>query len=123
MSRHAAILRILEIHLRECSSELMLSFRKKKSFKWKLVQYYLPAYGVARIRAQIREAFNDWATHAPLTFQEVSENQKADFELAFVPRYYDPLGRFDGPGGTLAYAYFPPSGVIRFDAEEPWSDK
>ena len=53
----------------------------------------------------------------------MSEHEKADFDLGFLPSYYDQLRRFDGPGGTLAYAYFPPSGLIRFDAEETWSDQ
>ncbi len=98
-------------------------FRQKKSFKWKLINGYIPSFGVAKTRALIQESFNDWAKYAPLTFQEVSQYEKADFELAFIPRYYDELRRFDGPGGTLAYAYFPPSGIIRFEADEPWTDK
>jgi len=88
-----------------------------------LINFNLPSFGVAKTRALLRESFNDWAKYAPLTFQEVSQNQKADFELAFVHRYHDDLRRFDGPGGTLAYAYFPPSGLIRFEAEERWTDK
>jgi hypothetical protein len=101
----------------------MFSFRKKNVFTWKLVNYYLPSYGIGGTRAQIHQAFNDWAAHAPLTFHEVSEHDNADFDLGFLPSYYDPLGRFDGPVGVLAYAYFPPSGLIRFDAEESWSEK
>ena len=97
--------------------------RKKKSFKWKLVNGNIPSFGLAKTRAQLRISFNDWSRYAPLTFQEVSQHEKADFELSFVHRYYDDISRFDGPGGTLAYAYFPPSGIIRFEAEEPWTDK
>ncbi len=103
--------------------EKQISFRQKKFFKWKLIDRNLPSFGAAKTRALLREAFNDWAKYAPLTFQEVSQNQKADFELAFIHRYHDDIRRFDGPGGTLAYAYAPPLGIIRFEAEEPWTDK
>ncbi|CAF1016757.1 unnamed protein product [Adineta steineri] len=95
---------------------------KKKSFTWKLLDGYHPSYGTGRTRAQIQDAFNDWARYAPLTFREVSQYDEADFELAFIHRVHDPIRRFDGPGGTLAYAYLPPSGMIRFEAEEPWKD-
>jgi len=88
-----------------------------------LVTHNLPSFGAAKTRAQLRESFNDWAKYAPITFQEVSQNQRADFEFAFIHRYHDDIGKFDGPGGTLAYAYPPPTGVIRFEAEEPWTDK
>jgi len=87
------------------------------------VDSYLPSMGVAKTRAMLRESFNDWARYAPLTFTEVSQYETADFELAFIHQYHDEIRRFDGPGGTLAYAYLPPSGVIRFESEEPWTDK
>ncbi|CAF0773848.1 unnamed protein product [Adineta ricciae] len=94
----------------------------KKDFTWKLVNGYLPAFGAGRTRAILYESFNDWARYAPLTFREVSEYDKADFEISFVHRYHDPIRRFDGPGGTLGYAYLPPSGVIHFEAEEEWTE-
>ncbi|CAF0809131.1 unnamed protein product [Adineta steineri] len=95
---------------------------KKKSFTWKLLDGDHPSYGTGRTRAQIQDAFNDWARYAPLTFREVSQYDEADFELAFIHRIHDPIRRFDGPGGILAYAFLPPSGEIRFEAEEPWTD-
>ncbi|CAF3906973.1 unnamed protein product, partial [Adineta steineri] len=104
---------------------LMYSFEnqwKKKSFTWKLLDGYHPSYGTGRTRAQIQQAFTDWARYAPLTFREVSQYDEADFELAFIHRIHDPIRRFDGPGGILAYAFLPPSGMIRFEAEEPWTD-
>ncbi|CAF4174533.1 unnamed protein product [Adineta steineri] len=71
---------------------------KKKSLTWKLLDGYHPSYGT------------------------ISQYEEADFELAFIHRVHDPIRRFDGPGGTLAYSYLPPSGVIRFEAEELWTD-
>ncbi|CAF1409588.1 unnamed protein product [Adineta steineri] len=95
---------------------------RKKSLTWKLLDGYHPSYGTSRTRAQIQDAFNDWARYAPLTFREVPQYEEADFELAFIHRFHDDIRRFDGPGGILAYSYFPPSGIIRFEAEEPWTD-
>ncbi|CAF0761317.1 unnamed protein product [Adineta steineri] len=71
---------------------------KKKSLTWKLLDGDHPSYGT------------------------VTQYEEADFELAFIHRVHDPIRRFDGPGGILAYAFLPPSGMIRFEAEEPWTD-
>ncbi|UJR20295.1 hypothetical protein I4U23_023426 [Adineta vaga] len=95
----------------------------KKDFTWKLINSYLPSFGAGRTRAILYESFNDWARYAPLTFREVSEHDKADFEISFIHRYHDPIRRFDGPGGTLAYAYLPPSGIVHFEAEEDWTEE
>lgn len=95
--------------------------RPKKSFTWKLTNGNLPSFGETETREQLRESFDDWAKYAPVTFREVSQNEKADFDLAFVDENDD--GHFDGPGGTLAYAYFPTEGKIRFDMSENWTQK
>jgi hypothetical protein len=97
--------------------------RNKQHLTWKLVSYYVPSFGYDAARAQLHQSFNDWARHIPLNFHEVSEHDQADFDIAFIPTHHDPLARFDGAGGTLAYAYFPPSGMIRFEADEPWTEQ
>ncbi|CAF3122936.1 unnamed protein product [Rotaria sp. Silwood2] len=88
----------------------------KKSFTWKWADSNFPQFGERKTREQLRESFNDWAKYAPITFQEVSQNEKADFHLAFGDD-------FDGPGRTLAYAYFPTNGRIRFDPAESWTHR
>ena len=95
-------------------------FRPKKSFKWNLSDKNLPSFGARKTREQIQESFKDWAKYSPITFQETSEKEEADFDLAFVA---DSAEGSDGPGRTLAYAYFPTEGKIRFDAMEPWTEK
>lgn len=81
----------------------------------------LPSFGETTTREQLRESFEDWVKYAPVTFREVSEDENADFHLAFLGR--EDGGDFDGPGGTLAYAYLPTVGKIRFDMSEPWTQK
>ena len=123
--RHRSFLEILGKFDRHGTKDVRdrRSSRKKKQFTWKLLSQYVPFFGHGTARALLHQSFNDWAKYAPITFQEVNEYDQADFELGFLPTYHDPLRRFDGLGGTLAYAYFPPSGVIRFEAEEPWTDR
>ena len=96
-------------------------FRDKKSFRWKFINENLPSFAETVAREQFQHSFNDWVKYAPITFQEVTQNEKADFELAFTDSTND--SKFDGPGGKLAYAYFPPVGKIRFDAAEDWTHK
>ncbi|CAF1268027.1 unnamed protein product [Adineta steineri] len=93
----------------------------KTCFTWNLRNGTLPSLGLTKIRQQIRQSFQDWATHSLLTFKEVSENEKADLYLAFTNQNND--SNFDGPGKTLAYASFLTVGEIRFDATEPWTEK
>jgi hypothetical protein len=76
---------------------------------------------MAKTRELVRQSFEDWAAHAPLTFKEVSENKEADFDLAFADANNDE--HLDGPGGRLVYVTWPLGGKIRFDATEPWSEK
>ena len=99
----------------------VLRSRPKKSFTWKLVDKNLPLFGAAKARQEIRKSFDDWAKHAPLTFREVSQDEQADFNLAFVDRFH-PEGRdFDEKGVTLAIAHFPPAGILRFNTAQNWT--
>ncbi|CAF4882008.1 unnamed protein product [Rotaria sp. Silwood1] len=88
----------------------------KKTFTWKWADSNFPKFGEEKTSEQLRESFNDWAKYAPITFQEVSRNEKADFHVAFADNS-------DGPGRTLAYAYFPTNGRIRFDPAESWTHR
>jgi hypothetical protein len=75
----------------------------------------LPTFGASKAREQLRESFNDWATNAPLTFEEALGNEKADINIFFTKK--------GDPGGTLAYGYMPTGRIVRFEAVEKWTDK
>ncbi|KAL7977494.1 hypothetical protein Chor_009443 [Crotalus horridus] len=64
-----------------------------------------------------------WHNSSTLTFKEVS-SQQADIVVDFTASYHDDPYPFDGPGGTLAHAFFPGehpiSGNTHFDNEETW---
>ena len=97
------------------------SSRPKKSFTWKLINKNIPSFGIVKTREEIRKAFDDWAKHAPLTFREVSETEDADFNLAFVDRTHPEGASFDEQNVTLAIAYFPPVGVLRYNTRQNWN--
>lgn len=70
-----------------------------------------------RAKALFAKALQTWANYAPLDFQEIEDpgsGSKVDI-LAESEA-------IDGPGKTLAFAYFPSVGDITFDADESWSE-
>ena len=79
------------------------------------------------IGEDIQQAFDNWAQHCQLTFREATEDETADFNLAFVSGKRN--GTFlmsDGPGSQLGYAFSPRGelrGVIHFDSAENWSQE
>ncbi|XP_033108498.1 matrix metalloproteinase-24-like [Anneissia japonica] len=74
-------------------------------------------------RTAIYNAFKVWSDVTPLTFREVGSGA-ADILITFASfQHYDSYP-FDGPGGTLAHAYFPSHGIggdAHFDESETFS--
>ncbi|XP_002730753.1 matrix metalloproteinase-19-like [Saccoglossus kowalevskii] len=70
-------------------------------------------------RDAIYRSFKHWSDVTPLTFTEVS-NGEADILIEFATGVHSdgPGAAFDGPGGTLAHAYFPEDGDMHFDDDE-----
>lgn len=70
----------------------------------------------AQARGAITAAFRLWSQAAPLTF---TENATAEIVISFAAG--------DGPGGTLAFAFYPPpcgggsAGDAQFDEGETWT--
>jgi hypothetical protein len=81
----------------------------------------------AQIRAAVQQALNLWAAVTPLTFSEVPVATPPDIVIRFVSGNHGDGNNFDGPGGVLAHAYYPPpgggalAGDSHFDDAETWS--
>ncbi len=81
-----------------------------------------------REREIVRDAFAAWHGVANLRFSEVATNESPLFRIAWRSGGHGDGSGFDGPGNTLAHAFFPPpcggphAGDLHFDEAETWSD-
>lgn len=75
----------------------------------------------AEVKGAVHQAMMLWAEHTPLTFRPVASG--GDIILKFVAGAHGCKKAFDGVGGTLAHASFPPPGAgdVHFDEDEVWS--
>lgn len=77
-------------------------------------------------KAVVRQAFSAWAAIADLEFSEVEADESPDFRIAWRAANHGDGYPFDGPGNTLAHAFFPPpcggsnAGDLHFDDGETW---
>jgi len=84
----------------------------------------LPASREREITAQ---AFAVWSAVTNLTFTEVDPGNNPDFRIAWRTHDHGDGSSFDGPGNTLAHAFYPApcggsnSGDLHFDESELWS--
>ncbi|XP_072164174.1 stromelysin-3-like [Diadema setosum] len=102
------------------------SLRGRKWDKNNLTYYFTnftPDLSEAEVREAIGRAFQLWADVTPLTFTETFDVQMADIVIEFAARVHSdgPIAQFDGPGGTLAHAYFPTNGDLHFDEDETFT--
>jgi matrix metalloproteinase-14 (membrane-inserted) len=69
------------------------------------------------------EAFSLWAGVTSLVFvHETDRSQEVDISIQFASYQHGDADGFDGPGGTLAHAYFPQfGGDIHVDDSENWT--
>lgn len=74
-------------------------------------------------RDAIQRAFDLWAEHSPLTFQETEDIATTDFIITFATGDHgDGIhNAFDGPRGTLGHAYYPEDGRAHFDDDEDFT--
>ncbi len=79
------------------------------------------------IRNAISTAINYWAAVTPLSFSEVPNNQNPEIRILFGSGNHGDGFPFDGGGGVLAHAFYPPpnggdiAGDAHFDDAENWS--
>uniref|UniRef100_H3CTT6 Matrix metallopeptidase 15 n=1 Tax=Tetraodon nigroviridis TaxID=99883 RepID=H3CTT6_TETNG len=95
-----------------------------------LTQQIPSSLGERRTLDTIRKALDMWQRVTPLTFKELpavpSSNQSAlaDIMLLFASGFHGDMSLFDGPGGSLAHAFYPGPGMggdTHFDADEHWT--
>nr|XP_054766712.1 matrix metalloproteinase-19-like [Lytechinus pictus] len=84
---------------------------------------FSPDLTEAEIRDAVGRAFQIWADVTPLTFSEAMDPNTADIIIRFATGVHGDgaLAAFDGPGGTLAHAFFPENGDLHFDDDETFS--
>ncbi|KOB78388.1 Matrix metalloproteinase variant 1, partial [Operophtera brumata] len=75
----------------------------------------------AEVDNELAKAFNVWSDYTDLTFTQKRSGQ-VHIEIRFEKGEHGDGDPFDGPGGTLAHAYFPVyGGDAHFDDAEVWS--
>ena len=81
----------------------------------------------AKVHAAFAQAFAMWAAETPLSFKRVSATANPDIRIKFVSGNHGDGSSFDGRGGVLAHAYYPPpnsgalAGDAHFDEAESWT--
>jgi hypothetical protein len=81
----------------------------------------------AEVQAAFSAAFGYWAAVTPLTFTEVAIASDPEIRIQFAPGDHGDGFAFDGAGGVLAHAFYPPpnggdiAGDAHFDEDETWT--
>ncbi|XP_060516534.1 matrix metalloproteinase-14 isoform X3 [Cylas formicarius] len=92
---------------------------KVKNLSYKIAKYP-PKLKRRDVDDEIQRAFNVWSEYTDLTF--TPKSGQVHIEIKFESGEHGDGDPFDGPGGTLAHAYFPVfGGDAHFDASESWS--
>ena len=88
---------------------------------------FSPDIPQAQTRQAIEQAFALWAAETPLSFTRINDANSADIRIGFFTGDHDAGSDFDGAGGILAHAFFPPpnsgalAGDAHFDEVENWT--
>jgi len=89
------------------------------------LQNFTPDLTQQEVRDAVVQALALWSAVTPLTFTEVTTT--ADIEIQFASGNHGDGSPFDGGGGVLAHAFFPPpnggaiAGDAHFDEAETWT--
>ncbi|KAI1309388.1 Pleckstrin homology domain-containing family G member 5 [Halotydeus destructor] len=106
--------------------ELQGSQWPNRTLTWKVVKYSAKPTLVNKKREidrTVQLALETWATVSGLKFAKAGDTDtKADIEISFVVGDHGDRNAFDGPGKTLAHAFFPKfGGNCHFDDAEKWT--
>ncbi len=73
------------------------------------------------VDAEVKRALDVWAEHTDLSFTQKTSG-KVHIDIRFDKGEHGDGDPFDGPGGTLAHAFFPVfGGDAHFDDDEHWT--
>ncbi|XP_041083201.1 matrix metalloproteinase-17-like isoform X1 [Polyodon spathula] len=97
----------------------------KRHLSWRVRTFPKESHlGHDTIRALMYYALKVWSDITPLNFHEVAGSE-ADIQIDFSRADHNDGYPFDGPGGTVAHAFFPgdhhTSGETHFDDDESWT--
>ncbi|XP_077164493.1 matrix metalloproteinase-17 isoform X2 [Paroedura picta] len=96
----------------------------KRNLSWRVRTFPKESHlGHDTVRALMYYALKVWSDITPLNFHEVAGNN-ADIQIDFTKSDHSDGYPFDGPGGTVAHAFFPgehhTAGDTHFDDDEYW---
>lgn len=108
-----------EIRLREFINQNLA--RWTKTGITYTIKSYLPTIPKASMDAVVQQAFNAWTQYANVNVSPASAGATPDIVISYGQ---GAQSNFDGPGGTLAWAYLPNGSdqplEMRFDVDETW---
>jgi hypothetical protein len=97
----------------------------KKHLKWFIEKYPKHQKHIKsheHLQRIISQAFHDWEKHSGLKFEMAKSKDTADLKIKFGAEDHGDGFPFDGPGATLAHAFYPTTGDIHFDDDELFTD-
>lgn len=106
------------------------SWTTKSNLSWYLENDNNDGLSRATVESVMKEAFNKWKAVTNLDFYKIeypnSKRIEADIKVEFRSQYHGDHYPFDGPGGTLAHAFYPfnnygLAGDVHFDDDETFS--
>ncbi|XP_024833427.1 matrix metalloproteinase-17 isoform X2 [Bos taurus] len=97
----------------------------KRNLSWRVRTFPRDSpLGRDTVRALMHYALKVWSDITPLNFHEVA-GSAADIQIDFSTADHNDRYPFDGPGGTVAHAFFPgdhhTAGDTHFDDDEAWT--
>ncbi|XP_055929701.1 matrix metalloproteinase-16-like [Argiope bruennichi] len=94
---------------------------KKTDLTYRISKYPDRVKDKSKVDKEIARAFKLWSDVTLLTFEE-RKRGRVNIDIRFERREHGDGDPFDGPGRTLAHAFFPQfGGDAHFDDEEKWT--